>query len=163
MSCDQLVWQINSLRLGLNANRMHPSPIISSSSALLITLSFALIYVGSLYISKNARLSFVSKPYRARPGREDEEREKMKNERWRDDPDVIRARLAAVSVATAVCCLVVFAVLFYHVGSRIKVCSFSCYWVLLNFYHRILTLLQNILCFDWDFYLHLVYLLVLHI
>ena len=106
---------------------MHPSPIISSSSALLITLSFALIYVGSLYISKNARLSFVSKPYRARPGREDEEREKMKNERWRDDPDVIRARLAAVSVATAVCCLVVFAVLFYHVGSRIKVCSFSCY------------------------------------
>jgi len=100
---------------------MHPSPIISSSSALLITLSFAFIYVGSLYLSRNARLSFVSKPYPAKPGRENEERKKMKNERWRDDPDVIRARLAAVSVATVVCCLGVFIVLFfYHVGGTVK-------------------------------------------
>jgi len=105
----------------MTATRMHPSPIISSSSALLITLSLAFIYVGSLYLSKNARLSFVSKPYSAKPGRENEERKKMKNERWRDDPDVIRARLAAVSVATVVCCLGVFVLLFfYHVGGTVK-------------------------------------------
>jgi len=84
---------------------MQPSPIISSSSALLITHSFAFLYVGSLYLSKNTRLTFVSNPYRAKPGREDEERKKLKNERWGDDPDVIKARLAAVSVATVVCCL----------------------------------------------------------
>jgi prenyl protein peptidase len=108
----------------MSTPQTHPSPIISSSSALLITLSFAFIYVGSLYLSKNARLSFVSKPYRVQPGREDEERKKMKNERWRDDPDVIRARLAAVSVATVVCCLGVFAVLFYHVGNTVQVCFY---------------------------------------
>lgn len=45
----------------------------------------------------------------------------MKNERWGDDPDVIKARLAAVSVATVVCCLGVFAVLFYHVGGTANV------------------------------------------
>lgn len=104
---------------------MQPSPVISSSSALLISLSFAVIYVGSLYLSKNARLSFVSKPYRARG---DEERKKMKSERWRDDPDVIRARLAAVSVATVVCCLGMLAVLFYHVGGgTVKVAYSPCY------------------------------------
>lgn len=102
-------------------SKMQPSPIISSSSALFISLSFAVIYVGSLYLSKNARLSFVSTPYRVEPGREDEERKKMKDERWRDDPDVIKARLVAASVATVVCCLGVFAVLFNHVGGTVKV------------------------------------------
>jgi prenyl protein peptidase len=100
---------------------MQPSPIISSFSALLITHSFALVYVGSLYMSKNTRFSFVSKPDRAEPGREDEERKKMKRERWGDDPEVIKARLAAVSVATVVCCLGVFAVLFYFVGGTANV------------------------------------------
>ena len=101
---------------------MQPSPIISSSSAFLITYSFGFIYVGSLYLSKNARLFFVSEPHRPKPGREDEERKKMKTERWRDDPDVIKARLVAVSVATVVCCLGVFAVLFYHIGGTANVC-----------------------------------------
>lgn len=99
---------------------MQPSPVISSSSALFLSLSFGIIYVGSLYLSKNARLSFVSKPHQVKPGREDEERKKMENERWRDDPDVIRARLAAVSVATVVCCLEVFAVLHHHVGGTVN-------------------------------------------
>ena len=108
--------------------QQQPFPIISGLSAFLISLSFSIIYVGSLYLSNNARLSFVSEPHRAKPGREDEEREKMKNERWRDDPDVIRARLTAVSVATVVCCLSVFVVLlFYHVGSgAVKACYCSC-------------------------------------
>lgn len=40
---------------------------------------------------------------------------KKERERWgRDDPDVIKARLAAVSVATVVCCLGVFAVVLFH-------------------------------------------------
>jgi len=52
----------------------------------------------------------------------------MKSERWRDDPDVIRARLAAVSVATVVCCLGMLAVLFYHVGGgTVKVAYSPCY------------------------------------
>ena len=140
---------------------MQPSPVISSSSAFLITLSFAVIYVGSLYLSKNARLSF--EPYQAKPGREDEERKKTKNERWRDDPDVIRARLAAVSIATVVCCLGVFVVLFHHVGGMVQVCHFPAVLIISYTYfilfisQRISTLWQKILCFDWDFCLRLVY------
>lgn len=101
---------------------MQRSPTLSRSSALLISLSSAVVYVGSLYLSKNARLSFVSKPRPEKPGREDQEREKMENERWRDDPDVMRARLAAVSGATVVCCLGVFVVLFYQLGGTVNVC-----------------------------------------
>lgn len=101
---------------------MQAFPVISGSSAFLITHSFALIYVGSLYLSKNTRFSFVSKPNRAKTGKEDEERKKMKNERWGEDPEVIKARLVAVSVATVVCCLGVFAVLFYHVDGTANVC-----------------------------------------
>ncbi|KAG7445568.1 Abi-domain-containing protein [Guyanagaster necrorhizus] len=78
---------------------------LSSSQATLLALFFASSYVGSLYISKNARLSFVSKTVKVSEG---ESRQKQEKERWRDDPDVIRARLTAVVSSTVVSCLVVY-------------------------------------------------------
>ncbi|KAI9462980.1 CAAX protease self-immunity-domain-containing protein [Boletus coccyginus] len=74
-------------------------------TAHILAALFVTTYVGSIYISKDARLSFSkTKVYLdygfARP--------KLQNERWRDDPDVIRARLVAVSGATLICCAVVF-------------------------------------------------------
>ena len=38
------------------------------------------------------------------------------DERWRNDPDIIRARLVAVKVATVICCLGVFNVVTHFVG-----------------------------------------------
>ena len=79
--------------------------MISTSAAHAFAALFATFYVGSIYISKDARLSFSNtKVYLdygfARP--------KLQNERWRDDPDVIRARLVAVGGATLICCTIVF-------------------------------------------------------
>jgi len=102
-------------------------PLLSTSSAHIISLGLGGIYVGSLYLSKHARLSFSTggSKYKASgpTGKgipSTFPRAKQKDERWRDDPDVIRARLVAVSVATVVCCLVVFAVLWSHVGGNLK-------------------------------------------
>ncbi|KAF9446382.1 Abi-domain-containing protein [Macrolepiota fuliginosa MF-IS2] len=39
-------------------------------------------------------------------------RGKLKDERWRDDPEVIKARLTAVSIASLVCCTSVYIVLY---------------------------------------------------
>jgi len=50
------------------------------------------------------------------------ERQRQRNEKWRDDPDVIRARLVAVSVATVVCIFCILAVLWSNVGARLQVC-----------------------------------------
>ncbi|PPR04293.1 hypothetical protein CVT24_013408, partial [Panaeolus cyanescens] len=120
----------------------------------LLSIGLGLTYVGSLYLSKGARLSFRSGKKGTGKGRrvkvrgvgkgrvgggggnggkdgEDEdgeeeeeeqeeelrERQKYDDERWRDDPDVIRARLAAVSGATVVCCLGV-GVLVGYVGGQ---------------------------------------------
>lgn len=82
-------------------------PPLSLLQATLLALFFVSSYVGSLYISKNARLSFVATTVNT-----DTPRQKQKSERWRDDPDVIRARLAAVSLATMCSCLAVILVLF---------------------------------------------------
>jgi hypothetical protein len=86
------------------------SPPLTVSTAHMLTIAFALTYVGSIYFSKAARLSFsrlANKPQRNTNGWPTE-REKGSNERWRDDPDVIRARLVAVSSATLACCLFFF-------------------------------------------------------
>jgi prenyl protein peptidase len=113
-------------------------PLLTTSSAHLISLGLGTIYVGSIYLSKNARLRFTSKsrlkrtPHGIGNGNgngngngdagEVRERGRQRNERWRDDPDVIRARLAAVSAATVVCILCVLAVLWSNVGARLQVC-----------------------------------------
>ncbi|KAK0504399.1 hypothetical protein EDD18DRAFT_499993 [Armillaria luteobubalina] len=80
-------------------------PPLSSSQATLLALFFVSSYVGSLYISKNARLSFVSKPVKLADG---QVRRKQDKERWRDDSDVIRARLTAVALSTVLSCFVVY-------------------------------------------------------
>lgn len=96
-------------------------PLLSTTAAHLISLVLGTTYVGSLYLSKNARLSFVSKPADIPQGYGNIPREKLKDERWRDDPDVIRARIFAVSVATILCCLAVFVVLWLQIGGKWKV------------------------------------------
>jgi prenyl protein peptidase len=98
-----------------------PLPPISTASAHGITLLLASSYVGSLYLSKNTRLSFSSKPKRAATGTS---REKESNERWRDDPDVIRARILAVTIATSLCCTGIFGLLWHMIGHTVEVVSF---------------------------------------
>ncbi|KAI0628643.1 CAAX protease self-immunity-domain-containing protein [Trametes polyzona] len=75
------------------------TPPIPLSSAHLFAAFFTFTYVGSLYLSKAARLSF--KNTEAEGVLYGEERLKQKEERWRNDPEVIRARLFAASVSTA--------------------------------------------------------------
>lgn len=91
-----------------------PEPPLSTAFAHLLTLLFALIYVGSIYVSKNARLSFSSN---LAPARYDQPRRKDHDERWRDDPDVIRARLLAVSLATVACCTAFVGIVWRLVGN----------------------------------------------
>ncbi|KAG6917169.1 hypothetical protein DXG01_003605 [Tephrocybe rancida] len=91
------------------------SPPISTTTAHLLTFFFASTYVGSLYISKHARLSFA----RSRSNRANgAPYEKLQDERWRDDPSVIKARLLAGSLATILNCGLVFYILWFVVGGR---------------------------------------------
>lgn len=79
--------------------------MILTSTAHVLAALFVACYVGSIYISKDARLSFSKTKAYLDYGFA---RLKLGNERWRDDPDVIRARLAAVGIATIVSCAIVF-------------------------------------------------------
>lgn len=88
-------------------------PPLSTLFAHLLSVFFAFAYVGSIYLSKNSRLSFSKKIVYTSNG---QARPKEQDERWRDDPDVIKARLAAVGFATLVCCLVVIGVVRSFVG-----------------------------------------------
>lgn len=90
-----------------------PVPPLSTASAHILSFVFASIYVGSIYLSKNTRLSFSSKTVQVANG---QARLKEADERWRDDPDVIKARLVAVGVATVICCLGVVGVVAHFVG-----------------------------------------------
>ncbi|KAJ7759428.1 hypothetical protein DFH07DRAFT_919023 [Mycena maculata] len=69
---------------------------ISMLWAHILALGFFCSYVGSLYVAKNARVRFSAPDarYRVRPGS-------------RDDPNVIRARLTAVTIACIFTCGVV--------------------------------------------------------
>ncbi|KAF5360466.1 hypothetical protein D9756_004540 [Leucocoprinus leucothites] len=115
------------------------APQLTSSTAYLLSFGFSALYVGSVYASAQARLSFDPNPTTRSDsphtnGQTTElldgsstasesskstiattsttgPREKMRNERWRDDPDVIKARLVAVCAATTVCCIVVYYIL----------------------------------------------------
>ncbi|KAI0760690.1 hypothetical protein C8Q74DRAFT_1387744 [Fomes fomentarius] len=75
------------------------TPPISTSTAHAYAAFFTFSYVGSLYVSRSARLSF--KRGASVNLRDGEERSKENDERWRNDPDVIRARLLAASLSTA--------------------------------------------------------------
>ncbi|KAI6123947.1 hypothetical protein EV401DRAFT_2056027 [Pisolithus croceorrhizus] len=73
---------------------------LSIWSAHALAAIYTTAYVGSIYVSKGARLSFSKAKAHLDFGYL---RPKEKHERWRDDPDVIRARLVAVSIATVIC------------------------------------------------------------
>ena len=72
--------------------------VLSTTQAHLLALAFAGSYVGSIYVSQNARLTYASNNPTERA------RERV---RQRDDPDVIRARLKAVAFSTTLSCLAV--------------------------------------------------------
>ena len=108
---------------------MSPPLTLSTPTAHLLSLLFSLTYVGSLYISKHSRLSFSTTTnahsnkgeWQNGNNQAEREREKEQSERWRDDPDVIRARLLAVLCATTVCCSVFVGVIWAGLEFRWEV------------------------------------------
>ncbi|KAK7042327.1 putative CAAX prenyl protease 2 [Favolaschia claudopus] len=83
---------------------------ISMLSSHLLALSFGATYVGSLYLSKNARLRFSKSPATPPTGPEASQyvRQRRIEPGSRDDPAVIRARLTAVTFATLFNCTIVY-------------------------------------------------------
>lgn len=96
-----------------------PTPPLTTSSAHLLTLLFTSSYVGLLYLSKKTRLSFSNTVSQKGP------RKKQSDERWRDDPDVIKARLVLVTLVSVACCGIVFVVIWNAVGLFEEVRQFS--------------------------------------
>lgn len=88
------------------------TPKLSPAFAHALSFVFSAIYVGSIYISSTTRLSFTN-PHQSthHANGRISPREKLKDERWRDDPDVIKPRLVAVSIASLICCTSVHFVL----------------------------------------------------
>lgn len=82
----------------------HPA-LLSPLTAWLISAFFASSYVGSLYLFPAGRLKF--NPERVETGH-NTERARALNERWRNDPATIQARLSGVALSTLLSCLVVF-------------------------------------------------------
>ncbi len=133
----------------INMPLVFASPPISLSTAHLFAAFFTFSYVGSLYLAKSARLSFKKSPaYRVRDG---EERERYSDERWRNDPDVIRARLLAASASTLLSVYVVYW-LVQRITPEYEVCFLSIFhealctrlcglmdftiWLFLSHFHR---------------------------
>lgn len=91
----------------------HESPI-SSLTATALALGFAFIYVGSLYVFPSTRLLFATNLDKATLGSPqplDRERAKLAHEKWRDDPEIIKARFMVIGLASAICCAIVSALL----------------------------------------------------
>ena len=96
---------------------------LQPSEAHCISLGFACCYVGSLYISNRARLKFETNLKREGEGEEVvQERAKLAHERWRDDPDVIVARLTMASFASLGCVVAVGVLVYLRSGADSKVC-----------------------------------------
>lgn len=87
---------------------LFPVPTISIGVAHIFSLIFAFVYVSSIYLSKNSRLSFSGNTVQTLSG---QARQKVYDEKWRDDPDVIKARLAALTCATFICCLIIVVIM----------------------------------------------------
>ena len=90
-------------------------PALSTTQAHLLALSIAASYVGSIYASQSTRTTHVPRDVAER-GRE--------RARHRDDPSVIRARLTAVVVSTALSCLAILVVVQLQSEWPGSVCSF---------------------------------------
>lgn len=84
------------------------APSISPNTATLLSAFFTFSYVGSLYLARAGRLAFHAPSVDVPNG---QERVREANERWRNDPEVIRARLTAAVISTVTSCVVVAMVL----------------------------------------------------
>ncbi|KAG8844032.1 hypothetical protein FRC20_003639 [Serendipita sp. 405] len=80
---------------------------LSPAKAWLLSGYFAVSYVASLYTFRAGRLIFTAQQTEVGPNAE---RARASNERWRNDPATIRARLMGVSLSTVVSCLVFYGV-----------------------------------------------------
>jgi hypothetical protein len=90
-----------------------PLPPLSTKAAHILAAFFAVSYVASLYISKNARISFAPKATHLGTGQ-------LPHKAWsRDDPDIIKARMLAVSISTVLSCVSVFWLLWHIEGVRL--------------------------------------------
>ena len=96
------MWQ-NHLSLLRMPNTNVSSSVLSATSHLLISGFIAGSYVGSLYVTRSSRLSFVKTSTSQHEGN----RARQPTERWRDDDGVIRARLKAAVFSTCASCGIV--------------------------------------------------------
>ncbi|KZP08822.1 Abi-domain-containing protein [Athelia psychrophila] len=87
-----------------------PVPPLAPLTAHALAIAFASTYIASIYLSKHTRLSFRAPPAAA-AGQDTRPKVRQQDERWRDDPDVIKARLLAVGIATLACFVAVAVVL----------------------------------------------------
>lgn len=83
-----------------------PIPPLSTRGANIVAFFFASSYVVSLYLSKRARLGNPPKPNGSDVN--------ATQNRTRDDPSVIKARMVAASTSTVLSCAVVF-LLVWHI------------------------------------------------
>lgn len=83
-----------------------PVPPLSTRAANLVAFFFSASYVASLYLSKHARLGNSSKTSGKNAS--------TPQNRTRDDPSVIKARMVAASTSTILSCAVVF-LLVWHI------------------------------------------------
>jgi prenyl protein peptidase len=81
--------------------------MLSHTSAWLLSSFFAISYVSSVYIFPAGRLVFTARQVEVGP---QAERARLVNERWRNDPAVIKARVSGVVTSTIGSCLTVFTV-----------------------------------------------------
>ena len=93
---------------------LYREPLFSPTTAQIISLLFGTTYVGVLYLSQRARASFTPPKGGGVKG-------------TRDDPEIIRARLIAVSLATFACCAGIFVLLFARVGfdTHVSACPYT--------------------------------------
>jgi hypothetical protein len=102
-------WRLSPIICLTKVERMplvFPIPPLSTRGANLVAFFFSASYVVSLYLSKHARLENSSTPNGPRGN--------GSQSRTRDDPNVIKARMAAASTSTVLSCVVVF-LLVWHI------------------------------------------------
>ncbi|KAF5315246.1 hypothetical protein D9619_007505 [Psilocybe cf. subviscida] len=81
-------------------------PLLSTSSAHLVSLGLGSVYVGSIFVARKARLALATNDGTVKG--------------TRDDPEIIKSRLVSVSMATLGCCAGVFGILWKQVGGTVR-------------------------------------------
>ncbi|CAG8697597.1 3265_t:CDS:2, partial [Acaulospora colombiana] len=104
---EHLMEEIRELR-GLVMLTREQAPVISGTTAWLISAFFATSYVASLYMFRAGRLAFRQKKVEAGPNAAGA---RAHNEEGRDSPTVIKARLSSVAISTLVSCGIMLALI----------------------------------------------------